>query len=76
MGLTLEFPLSAVAFRGMVCACGQAVRPAGFGSRGCQSPGMAGTCVWSRRECGVRRSMTRAAAKRMPVIAENLTRTI
>ena len=46
MGLTLEFPLSAVAFRGMVRACGQAVRPAGFGSRGLTSPG------WRARVCG------------------------
>ena len=76
MGLTLGVPLNAVAFRGMVRACVQAVRPAGLGSRGCQSPGMAGTWVRSRREVGVRRSTARAAAKRRFVIVGNLTRMI
>ena len=46
----------------------QAVRPAGFGSRGCQSPGMVDTCVRSRRECDVRRSTARAAAKEKSII--------
>ncbi len=45
MGLTLGVPLNAVAFRGMVRACVQAVRSAGFGSRGCQPPG------WRARVC-------------------------
>lgn len=74
--LTMGVPLNAVAFRGMVRACGQAVRPAGLGSWGCQSPGMVDTCVRSRRGSGVHRSKTRAAAKRMSVIAENKTRMI
>ena len=57
-------------------ACVQAVRSAGFGSRGCQSPGMVDTCVRSRRECDVRRSTARAAAKRRFVIVVNKTRMI
>jgi len=61
--LTLGVPLNAVAFRGMVGGW-QAARPAGLGSRGCQSPGMVDTCVRSRRECDVRRSTARAAAKK------------
>ena len=37
---------------------------------------MAGTCVWSRRGSDVRRSMTRAAAKRRFVIVVKKTRMI
>ena len=73
--LTMEVPLDAVAFRGMV----RAGRPSGLqGSvAGDVNPrGWVGMCVWSRRGSDVRRSMTRAAAKRMSVIAEKKTRMI
>ena len=77
--LTLEVSLNAVAFRGMVHGW-QAVRSAGLGSWGCQSPG------WRARVCGRGASVMcagvqaaepaeAAAAKRRFVIEENMTRT-